>query len=228
MSKLCTISPVLVTVLVFGLWPAPGAAADLSAYRDFQFGMDLQTVEKQTGATSSQMKTVHSRPALIQELEWHPQPLGWASKAETVQMVTFSFYNGELFRIVINYNRSETEGMTTGDLVDAISANYGKAENVPALTVVDGPYGEKGAVLARWEDPQYRFDLVRLSYGPSFKLIGVVKKLEAPVQAATLAASRLDDQEAPLREAARLAAEEGTAKAKLEKARLVNKPKFRP
>ena len=49
-----------------------------------------------------------------------------------------------------------------------------------------------------------------------------------PAQAATLQAKRLDDQEAPQRDAARLAREEDAAKTKLEKAKLVNKPKFRP
>ena len=39
---------------------------------------------------------------------------------------------------------------------------------------------------------------------------------------------RLDDQEAPQRDAARLASEEEATKAKLEKARLANKLKFRP
>ena len=55
-----------------------------------------------------------------------------------------------------------------------------------------------------------------------------MKRLEAPAQAATLEAKRLDDQEAPQRDAARLASEEEATKTKLEKARLVNKPKFRP
>jgi hypothetical protein len=82
-------------------------------------------------------------------------------------------------------------------------------------------------VVARWQDPQYRFELVRSSYGPSFSLIAVLKKLEAPAQAAILEASRLDDQEAPQRDAARVASEEEAAKAKLQQARLVNKPKFR-
>ena len=83
-------------------------------------------------------------------------------------------------------------------------------------------------ILAQWQDLQYRFDLIRSSYGPSFRLIGVVKGLEAQAQAATLEAKRLDDLEAPQRDAARLASEGEAAKAKLEKARLVNKPKFRP
>ena len=53
-----------------------------------------------------------------------------------------------------------------------------------------------------------------------------LKRLEAPAQAATLEAKRLDDQKAPQRDAARLASEEEATKTKLEKARLVNKPKF--
>ncbi|MBZ5619911.1 MAG: hypothetical protein LAQ69_14500 [Acidobacteriia bacterium] len=55
-----------------------------------------------------------------------------------------------------------------------------------------------------------------------------MKRLEASAQAATLEAKRLDDQEAPQRDAARLASEEEVANTKLEKARLVNKPRFRP
>ena len=69
---------------------------------------------------------------------------------------------------------------------------------------------------------------MRSSYGPSFSLIGVLKRLEAPVQAAILEATRLDVQEAPQRETARIATEEEAARTKLEKARLANKPKFRP
>jgi hypothetical protein len=55
-----------------------------------------------------------------------------------------------------------------------------------------------------------------------------MKTLEAPAEAATLEAKKLDDQEAPQRNAARVAGEEEAAKVKSEKARLVNKPKFRP
>jgi hypothetical protein len=55
-----------------------------------------------------------------------------------------------------------------------------------------------------------------------------MKKLEAPVKASELEAKRLDEQDAPQREAARLATDEAAQKTKLEKARLLNKPKFRP
>jgi hypothetical protein len=41
-------------------------------------------------------------------------------------------------------------------------------------------------------------------------------------------AVRLDDEEAPRRDAERLAQEDEAERARLEKARIVNKPKFRP
>jgi hypothetical protein len=48
------------------------------------------------------------------------------------------------------------------------------------------------------------------------------------VQGAITEAKRLDDQEAPQRDAARIAGEKETERAKLEKSRLENKPNFRP
>lgn len=202
---------------------------DLSKYRNFQFGTDLPTIAKQVGASPSQAKAIQRRPALIQELEWHPQPVGLSPQTESVQEVVFSFYDGELFRIAINYDRYETEGMTTDDLIEAISATYGIAEkHIPPTKPVQGQYGNQDEIVARWQDSQYCFDLIRSSYGPSFRMVGALKRLQAPVQAAITEAKRLDDQEAPQREAARIADEKEAERAKLEKSRLVNKPKFRP
>ncbi len=215
-----------------GLWFHLAAAAsvtDLSKYRNFQFGTDLPTVAKQADANPSQAKVIHRRPALIQELDWRPQPLGVSSRPEPAKEVVFSFYDGKLFRIVVDYDRYETEGLTAADFVDAISATYGPGATPAApVKVAPGSYGDQEEILAQWQDLQYRFDLIRSSYGPSFRLIGVVKGLEAQAQAATLEAKRLDDLEAPQRDAARLASEGEAAKVKLEKARLVNKPTFRP
>jgi hypothetical protein len=89
-------------------------------------------------------------------------------------------------------------------------------------------YGDQEEAVARWEDPQYRFDLLRGSYGPTYTLVGNLKSLEVPVQAANVEATRLDDLEAPQREAARAAKEQDAKAATLEKARIVNKAKFRP
>jgi len=209
--------------------PAVTLAGDLSKYRDVQLGTDLPTVAKQVGVSPTKAKVIHSRPALIQELAWSPRPLGPFSQTESVQEVVFSFYDGELFRIAIDYDPYETEGMTVEDFVKAISAAYGTGEKpVATAAAAQSPAGNQQEVLARWQDPQYCFDLIRASYGPSFRLVGVLKRLEAPAVAAITEAARLDDQEAPQRNAARIVSEKEVERARLEKARLLNTPNFRP
>lgn len=211
-----------------GVMSAADLTGDLSKYRDFQLGTNLATVAGQARANASQAKTIHSRPALMQELDWRPQSLGPSGQAEAANNVVFSFYNGELYRIAIHYDRHETEGMTSGDFIDAISATYGPAERtIQAASTVQAKYSDPDETVARWQDSKYCFELVRSSYGPSFQLIGMLKSLQEPVQAATIESKRLDDLEAPQRDAARLVSEADAAQARLEKARLANKPKFR-
>lgn len=142
------------------------SAADLSSYRNLQLGTDLPTVAKQIGALPTQAKIIHSRPALIEELVWRLQPLGPSSQTESAKEVVLSFYEGRLFRIVISYDRYETEGLTTADFVEAISVTYGVPTNPPTRAEL-GLYGNDGQVVSQWQDSQYRFDLVRLPYGPS-------------------------------------------------------------
>ena len=220
------------SALVLFLFTAASAAAlaeDLSKYREFQLGSDLPTVAARLGASPTQAKLIHNRPALMQDLQWRPQSLGPSPKAESVEEVVFSFYNGTLFRIAVRYDRYETEGLTTEDLVEAISATYGPPVKLSApVKPMEVSYGDRVETLSRWEDTQYRFDLLRSSYGSTYILTGTLKSLEEPVQAAAREAKRLDDLEAPQRDAARVASEEKTKAATLDKARLVNKPKFRP
>jgi len=141
--------------------------------------------------------------------------------------VIFSFYSRELYRVEVKYDRYEIEGLTTEDIVEAVSAGYGPAAKLalPAAPTEDH-YGDKEEVVGRWQDPQYCFDLIRSSYRPSFKLIGVLKRLQALAQAAISEAQRLDIQEAPQRKAARQASEQEKLRATLEKSRLLNKPGF--
>jgi hypothetical protein len=231
MSKLSLIVSkwALTSLFVCGMISAATVAGDLSKYRGFQFGTDLPTVAKQVGASVSQAKVIHSRPALIEELAWSPRSLGSSPQAESVNDVVFTFYNGKLYRISVNYDRYETEGLTAEDMIGAVSLVYGPATKPtsPAEDIRDA-YGAQEELVARWQDSEYGFDLIRSSYGPSFWLFGVVKRLVAPADAAGLEAKRLDDLEAPQRDAARMASEQEAARAKLEKARLVNQPRFRP
>jgi hypothetical protein len=205
---------------------------DLSRYREFQFGMNLLAVAMQTGMKPAEARTIHKRPALIQELKWQPQHFLGASSLQTEpsREFLFSFYNGELFRIVTNYDRGKTEGLTDEDMIDAISAKYGAATRPMAknISFSSQGYDQNEKLVASWEDAQYSFNLFRSSYQPTFGMIAFSKRLDTLARAAIVEAIRLDELEAPQREIERQKKETDEAHAEQEKARLVNKPNFRP
>jgi len=206
-------------------------APDLSRYREFQFGMDLQEVAEQAGMQPSEARVIHQRPAVIQELEWRPiSGIGTSLQADSVQEVLFSFYNAKVFRMVVVYDRYKTEGLTDEDMVEAISAKYGTAAR-PAATVVlfssFQVYNNSERVIARWENSQYSFNLFRSSFQPTFGLLIFDKRLDALAQAAIAEAIRRDEQEAPQREIQRQQREDENNRESLEKARQVNKRNFR-
>jgi hypothetical protein len=207
-------------------------ARDLSRYREFQLGMNLLAVAKQAEMQPSEARVIHQRPAVIQELEWRPQrSLAYSPQGDPVQEVLFSFYNGELFRIVVNYDQIRTEGLTDEDMVEAISAKYGTATRPAAKVILFSSsevYNDSENVIARWEDAQYSFNLFRSSYQPTFGMLVFSKRLDALAQVAIVEAVRLDKQEAPQREIALQKKQDEENRAGQAKARLVNKPGFRP
>ena len=223
-------------IMILGglLWTPLTYAQDLSRYRDFQFGMNLPTVAKQADIKQSDARAVHQRPAIIEELEWRPQSFLRTSpqaQGDPVKDVLFSFYNGELFRMVVNYDPDKTKGLTNDDMVGAISATYGNATRPAAKTISFSSaqgYGETEKVMARWEDSQYSFNLFRSSYQPNFGMVVFSKRLDALARLAVVEAVRRDEQEAPRREVERQKKEAQESRATEEKARLSNKEHFRP
>jgi len=209
---------------------APGACAeDLSTYRQFQFGMKLPEVVKLIGANPPETRVLHQRPAFIQELDWEPIRFpGSLPEADPVKSILFSFCNGELFRMVVTYDRYKTEGLTSGDMIVGISAKYGTATTPATDIVFPSIYNETVKVIARWEDAQYSFNLVRSSYQPVFGMVLYSKNVDAVVRTAIVEGLRLDAQEAPLKEAERQRKQEEENRVKEETARLANKTSFRP
>ena len=99
-------------ILGFALSAQTLQAQDRSRYRDFQLGSDLRSVAALAKVPASEAKTIHQRPAVIQELEWRPPYFAGGSTAvqkEPVQRILFSFYDDQLFRLVINYDRQRTD-----------------------------------------------------------------------------------------------------------------------
>ena len=205
-------------------------AGDFSTYRDFQLGSDIAAVAKQAGKNPSDARLVHQRPATIQEMDWQPRGaiLSDASESEPVQSGLLSFYNGELFRISVTYDRYRIAGLTTEDLIEGISQTYGASTRPIAEIAYHSVYGEKAKVIARWENPQYEYDLIRTGDQRSFALVVTSKRLDALAQAAISESVRLDAQEAPQREIDKEKARASEERLTLEKARSANKPNFRP
>jgi hypothetical protein len=181
-------------------------AQDLSKYRVFSLGTSLATVLKHTDQKSADVKVIHVRPALIQELNWWLPNLPEASsRSDTVEQILFSFYNGELYKISLTYDRASTEGLTALDMMKSISANYGQATNVvpEAGSGTNGGYEARQKLVASWEDSQYSVNLVRSTFSDGFGLVIYSKRANAEAELAIAEAVKLDKQEGPQREAER-------------------------
>jgi len=218
-------------VLCFASFSSVCMAQDLSKYRDFQFGMTLDSVARQTQMKTTQAKTLHERPAVIQTLEWNQ--VGYAApgtKNTSVRSIRFDFYNGELWKMLVTYNPAETNGLTANDIIDAISGAYGTATTPGDSVSVSNftGYEDQEKVLARWDNSQYSYNLYRSSYGNTFGLVAFSKTVEVLAHNASHEADRLDNLEAPARELAQKNKQADEARAEQEAARTVNKPKFHP
>jgi hypothetical protein len=202
-------------------------AQDLSKYRHFTFGMSLTRVLERTDQKIADVKVVQLRPALIQELNWWPPNLpGTSFKSDTAEQILFSFYNAELYRISVTYDRTSTEGLTAEDMVKSISAKYGPPTSIkPEVdSATNERYDMKQKPVATWEDSQYSLNLVRSSFSGSFELLIYSKRLNAEAEVALAEAVKLEKQEEPQREAERQKKQAGD----LEATRQKNQKSFRP
>ena len=206
---------------------------DLSRYREFQLGANLASIAAVTGVPAAEAQVIHLRPALMQELTWRrPYSMSQtAAQIDPVKQMVFSFYNDQLSKIVVDYDRERTAGMTDADLIAAISTAYGPqvVHDVRSRgAVVSRVEQESGTALARWEDADYSLVLYRAPYASGFRTIVISSRLEALARSADAQAIRLDEREAPAREVARQQKEVEDARASSEKARLANKAAFQP
>jgi hypothetical protein len=203
-------------------------------YRDFELGSGLSSVSAQVKATSSDVTLIHSRPAVIQDLQWRTpyQSEGPSAPApDPVQQIVFSFYNDQLFRMVIDYDRQRTDGMTDADMIEAFTAIYGPASTLKpkAATVRTSQLDvDTGRPIARWGDASYSIGLFRSSMESGFQVVVTSAALDALARTADAQAVRLDERDAPSREIARQKKSADDARVSQEKARVANKAAFKP
>ena len=207
------------------------SAQDMSRYRTYALASSLESIVESSGVRGDAAKTIHSRPAKIQELEWRaPYVSSSAVLVDPVRAIAFSFVDDELFQIVVSYDRERTEGLTNSDIIALLTSSSGaplsksaKASGVrPAAAPVDT------VVVAQWDTPGEMLTLVRGAYSPDYRLILISKALGTRAHTAAREAVRLDAAEAPRREADERKRLEAEAAAAREKTRTTNKGAFRP
>ena len=210
----------------------PATAQDLSRYRDLAFGNTVAAVRTVTHASIGEVKAIHQRPALIQELSWRPQYTASrpTAEVEAAREIVFRFYNDQLSSIAVLYDARLVEGMTNQDVIAAVSSLYGSAVLPTATRGTSKGYGSLSGstALAHWSNVDYEFTLMREEYPATFRLVGVSKRLDALARSAEMEAVRLDKAEAPKREAERIVADAERRKAAEETTRATNKGGFRP
>lgn len=179
-------------------------AQDIAKYRAFSLGMSVVNVLKLSDQKLEDVKTIHARPMLLQELSWWPPGTpGHSSQYDGVEQILFAFSNGELYKMSVTYSRSSTEGLTAPDMVKSISVKYGPATSVESEIdpAMNGEYNLKPGPLASWKDSKYSFDLVRTSLSDRFGLVIYSQQVNADVELATAESVKLEEQERPEKEA---------------------------
>ena len=125
-------------------------AQDLARYRTYTLGDTVASVVGASGADSSDVKTVHERPRLMQELEWRA---AYGEGADPVRTLVFSFVDDALYQIAVTYDRDRMTGLTDKDVIEGLTATYG----VPTR----GARGSRDATTADSNfDPAHRLVVV--------------------------------------------------------------------
>jgi len=202
------------------------SAAELSRYREFDLGSSVAAVTAVTQSTERDLKTIHNRPALLQEVVWQPRYMLGAPVADrnSINEMVFSFIDDQLFRMTVSYERSRTTGLTNADMIAALTELYGvPAESRARADVVDGL-----ALLAEWQHGDASVALRRSQYSESFSLVITSLSLEPVARKARATALVLDAREAPAREAALAKRRADDQRQAEEQIRTANKNVFRP
>lgn len=208
------------------------SAQETFQYRDFQMGSDLPSVAKRTSTPVTAAKVIHTRPVEMKDLEWRPRNYsGSASlQQDPVDLMLFRFYDNQLFKVIVDYDRRRTEGMSAADMIEAISATYGTVSQVPSrsLGTPTVQYGFPDTPLGVWGNADYSVTLLRVAYPAAFRLVVASTRLDDLARAASVAALRQDAVEAPQRERDRQKRDADASAAAQEKAKTENKAQFKP
>ena len=212
---------------MLAVWTA--SAAELSRYREFELGTSVAAVTAVTLTAERDTKTVHIRPALLQEVVWQPRYTTGAPVADrkSIDEIVFSFVDDRLFKMTVAYERGRTTGLTNADMIAALTELYG----APASTSVSSRGAADAldaAAIAEWRQGDVQLALRRTKYNESFSLVITSLSLNAIAHKAMATALVMDAREAPAREAALAKKRADDLRQAEEQTRTTNKKVFQP
>lgn len=207
------------------------SSAELSRYREFELGASVATVTAVT-QNAARLNTLHTRPALLQELEWRPRYMPGAPRLDrdSIGEVVFSFVDDQLFKMSIAYVKDRTSGLTNEDMIDSLTAAYGAPSSLSprTRTASSAVAWDTLVIIAEWRHADTTVVLQRRHYNESVFLVITSLPLDIIARNAHATAVVMDQREAPAREAALLKKRADDEKAAAETTRSTNKKAFRP
>ena len=210
--------------------PATSAEPVLSHYRGVTLGDSVQVVVDHLRLVAADVKVVHERPTLVQEVTWRPSRFvsGTTIEPDPLAEMVLTFRAGRLARIAVTYDRERTQGMTNEDLHEAMGSVYGVSMLIatPPQTTI-APSAER-QTIGRWEDAETLLVLWREQYPNRVGLTVTSLAGDRALQVAIAEGVRVDAAEAPARDLARRTDEAAAIQARAEKIRQDNKAKFKP
>jgi hypothetical protein len=211
--------------------PVASAESPLSRYRDISLGDPVQVVVDHLKVPLTDVKVVHDRPTLVQELTWrrHRSVSGATVQPDPLAEMVLTFHLGRLVRIAVSYDRERTAGLTDADLNEALTSTYGTSmllsrRTTPAVLIESS----EPEPIGSWSDPDTLVVLWRQAYPDRVRLTLTSLVDDLAMQAASAEGVRLEKTEAPARDLARRDAEAAAARTQAENVRRANKATFKP
>ncbi|MGE3955511.1 MAG: hypothetical protein AB7H96_02245 [Vicinamibacterales bacterium] len=199
-------------------------AQNLGQYRNFALGMTVAGVTDAVGVKATEVRTLHVKPAVLQEFEWRPSHYSrWDPAKENVDQVTFRFFNDRLSQMVIAYSTSRTSGMTRVDMIAALVTAYGEPARPGGAVAGDNDLGPR---VSRWLNADASVDLHQGT--DAWRLVVTSLTLHPAARLATAQAERQRERDEPARARAQRQQEDADERAREAETRKTNRESFQP
>jgi hypothetical protein len=151
-------------------------------YRTYRMGDDIAVISRQLG-----VPVPAGAGGTVRELRWRADYVAPGTEAtDPVERLLFSFHHNQLFRIVVDYAPTRTEGMGAADVVAAVAKVYGAPTKRadPPVQVGLQPMRPVDTVVAQWNHDDLDVALLQLDGRPAFRLIVASPLLQARARTA--------------------------------------------